>query len=155
MRLLLEVIGNHFPAVERDLIVANYHIRDIGTPKLSWAELESFVMAAPPNTAIHTSRTESWNKDAQMADLLARGYKPPQGGAGARGQQQRTMTARDGRARNLHNPADNPNRQVKQLMAGATRMTPEQFKARKAADAEAYYQLHPDQRPASHNGDGA
>jgi len=135
MTALLEVLGSHLQAVERDLLVAHYHLRDIGTPALSWAELESFVMAAPPGSATHTSRTGAWDRDAQMlaATTAQRGgFGVPTRNTRQQPQQQADLLNRPGQ--NLRNefqqPPDSRNRQTKNLMSKATAMPLDQFKAR-------------------------
>lgn len=149
MIALTEVLGKHLPAVERDLIVAGLHLHDIGTPRLSWAELESFVFAAPPTSSTHTSRTEGWNKDAQMlAATQAITYsptgKPPVGGVRAGmqpggGRQPVFGALENARGRNLRpaqaqeTPPDNPNRKSTNLLAGATAMPLNQFRERQEA----------------------
>jgi hypothetical protein len=158
MMLLLEVLGKHLPAVERDLIVSGLHLHDIGTPRLSWVELESFVLAAPPGSATHTSRTESWNRDAQVAAAMLQTSKPPtpndRSGGGARGE----WSGRNERARKLRNvvqPVVDPNVRTTQLLGRVRGVPLDQFKARRAQAHEAYYQKHPDKRPppAAQDGD--
>ncbi len=127
---LLQVIGEHLQAVERDLIVAGLHFYDIGTPKLSWVELESFVMAAPPGTTIHTSRTNGWNRDYDTLEMLRASAKPSRAPV-----QQRPMSARDGRGRNLM--THDPNKEVTALLGKVVPFTIEEFKARQAAKPKA------------------
>jgi len=49
---LTRVMGDHWHAVERDLLSLGYHADDIGT-KLSLWELVSIVVAAPPGSAVY------------------------------------------------------------------------------------------------------
>lgn len=134
MTELLEVLGQHLPAVERDLIVAGLHLHDLGTPKLSWVELESFVLMAPPGTATHTSRTGSWNADAQiLAATQAQQYgKPPPGGVRNpnRGEPLQNMK---GRRFPAPVPQDNPNRKTSSLLSNVKAIPLDQFREKMEA----------------------
>lgn len=138
MTAMLEVLGEHLPAVERDLIVAGFHLYDVGTPKLSWAELESFIFAAPPGTATHTSRTGGWDRDAQLlaASRMAQQYgKPPPGGMRQPGGHQQAgqgePALRNMRGQRIHQPPQHdPNKQTKNLLAGATAVPLNEFRDR-------------------------
>lgn len=62
---LVAVMGDHWHAVERDLLDMGYRADDIGTERLTLWELISIVVAAPPNTAVHY-KTGQWDKQSEM-----------------------------------------------------------------------------------------
>jgi hypothetical protein len=70
MTELLRVMGDHLSAVERDLIVAGYHLRDIPS-KISWAEMIAFVEGSPPGSAVRHAKDDGWSRtDTLLATLI-------------------------------------------------------------------------------------
>lgn len=62
---LVATMGDHWHAVERDLLSLGYRAEDIGTERLTLWELISIVVAAPPGSAVHY-RTGQWDKSSEM-----------------------------------------------------------------------------------------
>lgn len=57
MITLTRIMGQHWNAVERDLLTLGYRVEDIGTPKLTLWELISIVTEAPPGSAVYHAET--------------------------------------------------------------------------------------------------
>jgi hypothetical protein len=70
MMTLVRICGQHWHAVERDLLVLGYHKEDIGTEKLTLWELISVVVSSPPGTAVFHAETRSGTL-TQEAQFLA------------------------------------------------------------------------------------
>lgn len=48
----MRAIGFHWHAVQRDLLALGFHAVDMFTPRLSAAEIVSFIVAAPPGSSL-------------------------------------------------------------------------------------------------------
>jgi hypothetical protein len=51
--LLVRVIGFHWHAVQRDLLVLGLHAADMFTPRLTAPEVMSLIVAAPPGSSVY------------------------------------------------------------------------------------------------------
>lgn|GEM_PF-3421195 len=63
---LVGILSQHFGAVERDLICARLRWADVGTERLSFGELVSFVLHAQPGTATHFARSERFSPESHL-----------------------------------------------------------------------------------------
>lgn len=74
--MLVRICGQHWHAVERDLLTLGYRKQDIGTPKLTLWELISIVVASPPGTAVFHAETRSgsYTQEAQLLANLSEQY---------------------------------------------------------------------------------
>jgi hypothetical protein len=73
MMTLVRICGEHWHAVERDLIALGFRKEDVGTPKLSFYELVSIVVASPPGSAVYHAETRgdtAWTPEAQLLASL-------------------------------------------------------------------------------------
>jgi hypothetical protein len=58
---LLSLLADRWGAAERDLYTAGMRWEDIGTDRLPWCALVSFMLNAPPGTAVYHQITEGWD----------------------------------------------------------------------------------------------
>ena len=63
---LVDILSAHWGAVERDLLAAGLHWSDVGTDRLSFGELVSFVLNAPPGTATHFARSDRFSPESHL-----------------------------------------------------------------------------------------
>lgn len=64
---LLHLLTDYLPAIRADLLAAGLSIRDLGTPKLTWADLAAVVLYAPATSALRRaqiSEGEEWAIDS-------------------------------------------------------------------------------------------
>jgi len=78
MIMLIRIMGQHWNAVERDLLSLGYRCEDIGTPKLTLLELISIVTASPPSSAVYHAETRdgTYTPEAQLLAGRVRQQQP-------------------------------------------------------------------------------
>jgi hypothetical protein len=74
MIMLTRIMGQHWNAVERDLLSLGYRLEDIGTPKLTLWELISIVVESPPGSAVYHAETRegTFTPEAQLLANMGR-----------------------------------------------------------------------------------
>jgi hypothetical protein len=80
MIMLTRIMGQHWNAVERDLLSLGYRCEDIGTPKLTLWELISIVTSSPPSSAVYHAETRdgTYTPEAQLLAGRGRQQQQPQ-----------------------------------------------------------------------------
>lgn len=76
--MLTRIMGQHWNAVERDLLSLGYRCEDIGTPKLTLWELISIVTASPPSSAVYHAETRDGTYTPEAQLLAGRGRQQVQ-----------------------------------------------------------------------------
>jgi hypothetical protein len=79
MITLTRIMGQHWNAVERDLLSFGYRLEDIGTPKLTLWELISIVVESPPGSAVYHAETRegTFTPEAQLLANMGRQQQEP------------------------------------------------------------------------------
>ncbi len=68
---LLDVIDEHSEAIEYDLIALGLRLRDLGTDKLSWRDLEVVIQQSPRESAYARAAAQEHSQWDVVAYLLA------------------------------------------------------------------------------------